>query len=107
MKKYLCACMLVSFQPMLAQSLDTLAVYELQTVQVVSTRAAKSTPMATTELSKEDISTVNHGKDIPQILSMQPAVTTTSDAGVGIGYTGIRVRGTDPTRINVTTNGIP
>ena len=107
MKKFLCACMLVSFQPMLAQSLDTLAVYELQTVQVVSTRAAKSTPMATTELSKEDISTVNHGKDIPQILSMQPAVTTTSDAGVGIGYTGIRVRGTDPTRINVTTNGIP
>ena len=49
----------------------------------------------------------NHGKDIPFLLSLSPSVLTSSDAGMGIGYTTMRVRGTDATRINVTTNGIP
>lgn len=88
-------------------SADTLVAHNLQEVQVLSTRASKKTPVAFTNLSKEDIQAVNYGKDLPSILSMLPSVTTSSDAGTGIGYTGIHVRGTDPTRINITTNGIP
>jgi iron complex outermembrane receptor protein len=47
------------------------------------------------------------GQDLPYLLSFTPSVVSTSDAGAGIGYTGFRVRGSDPTRINVTINGIP
>ena len=89
------------------QPSDTLITQDLQEVQVLSTRATKKTPMAFTNLSKSQIKTVNHGKDVPSILGMLPSVTMSSDAGTGIGYTGIHVRGTDPTRINITTNGIP
>lgn len=87
--------------------LDTLRTYELQGVQVVSTRADAKTPMAHYDMTKDDIQAVNHGKDVPWILSMTPSVTVSSDAGMGVGYTGIHVRGTDPTRINVTANGVP
>lgn len=79
----------------------------LQDVQVVSTRAGQKTPMAFQNFSKKEIKAVNFGQDIPFLLSLTPSVTTSSDAGTGIGYTGIRVRGTDPSRINITTNGIP
>ena len=89
-----------------AQENDSLT-YDLQEVQVVSTRASNKTPIAFSDMNLEDIRDVNHGKDIPFILNMMPSVTTSSDAGTGIGYTGIHVRGTDPTRINVTANGIP
>ncbi|MBS1567474.1 MAG: TonB-dependent receptor plug domain-containing protein, partial [Bacteroidetes bacterium] len=58
-------------------------------------------------LNKQAIEKLNMGQDLPFILSQTPSVTTTSDAGNGIGYTGIRIRGTDATRINVTINGIP
>ncbi len=87
--------------------IDSLKIHELQGVEVVSTRAGKKTPVAYTDIRKEEIKGVNLGKDIPQILSMTPSVTMSSDAGTGIGYTGIHVRGTDPTRINITANGIP
>lgn len=90
-----------------AQSVDSLFEWELQEVQVQSTRANAKTPMAFSDMKKEEINEVNHGKDVPSILNMMPSVTTSSDAGTGIGYTGIHVRGTDPTRINVTANGIP
>ncbi|MCR5820660.1 MAG: TonB-dependent receptor [Bacteroidaceae bacterium] len=80
---------------------------DLQEVQVTSTRAGNRTPMAVAELSSEDIKSVNHGRDIPFLLSLTPSVTTTTDAGAGIGYTSFRVRGTDPSRINITANGIP
>jgi iron complex outermembrane receptor protein len=86
---------------------DSLRTIDLQNVQVLSTRASAKTPMAYTDMSQEDIKTVNMGKDIPQVLSMTPSVTTTSDAGNGIGYTTFRVRGSDPSRINVTVNGVP
>lgn len=79
----------------------------LQDVNVVSTRAGKSTPMAFHNFSKDDIKGINFGKDVPTLLQMTPSVLSTSDTGTGIGYTGIRVRGTDPTRINITANGIP
>ena len=87
--------------------LDTLKSVELQNVQVVSTRATRKTPVAFTNMTKEQLKAVNHGKDIPHLLSLTPSITMTSDAGNGIGYTSLRVRGTDPSRINITANGIP
>ncbi len=89
------------------EKIDTLRSYQLQDVQVVSTRATKKTPVAYSDMDKQQIKAVNFGQDIPYILALTPSVTTTSDAGNGIGYTGIRVRGVDPSRINITANGIP
>lgn len=86
---------------------DTTYTHALQGIEVVSTRATSTTPMAFSNLTQQQIEAVNHGKDIPSLLSMLPSVTFSSDAGMGIGYTGIHVRGTDPTRINITANGIP
>ena len=87
--------------------LDTLTSIELQGVQVVSTRASKKTPVAYTNMSREELKAVNFGQDVPYLLSLTPSITMTSDAGNGIGYTSLRVRGTDPSRINITANGIP
>ena len=87
--------------------LDTLKSVELQNVQVVATRATKKTPIAFTNMSQEQLKAVNFGQDIPYLLSLTPSITMTSDAGNGIGYTSLRVRGTDPSRINITANGIP
>lgn len=89
------------------EPVDTSKVIELQDVQVVSTRATRRTPMAYTNMDREQVQQLNKGKDIPYLLSMSPSVTMSSDAGTGIGYTGLHIRGTDPTRINVTANGIP
>ena len=90
-----------------ATELDTLKSVELQDVQVVATRATKKTPMAFTNMNQEQLKAVNYGQDVPYLLSLTPSVTMTSDAGNGIGYTSLRVRGTDPSRINITANGIP
>ena len=79
----------------------------LEQVIVSSTRAGIKTLMAYNNLNQEQIQRQNFGKDIPFLLATTPSITTTSDAGNGIGYTGIRVRGTDPSRINITANGIP
>ena len=76
-------------------------------VTVSGTRAAKNSPTAYTNLSKKDLEKNNLGQDLPFLLAQTPSVVTTSDAGAGIGYTGIRIRGSDGTRINVTINGIP
>lgn len=86
---------------------DTAKVVRLQNVEVTATRATKSTPVAFTNVSKQQIAELNHGKDIPFLVSSTPSVLTTSDAGAGIGYSAMRVRGTDATRINVTANDIP
>jgi len=108
MKKVFFSIMLCAFAfAATAQTNDSLRTVELEGVQVISTRANKDVPMAYSNFSKKDIQTVNHGKDVPQMLNMMPSVTSSSDAGMGVGYTGIHVRGTDPTRINITTNGIP
>ena len=90
-----------------AVELDTLKSVELQDVQVVATRATRKTPVAFTNMSQEQLKAVNFGQDVPYLLSLTPSVTMTSDAGNGIGYTSLRVRGTDPSRINITANGIP
>ena len=92
---------------MQAEEVDTLKSVELQNVQVVSTRATKKTPVAFTNMTQEQLKSVNYGQDVPYLLSLTPSVTMTSDAGNGIGYTSLRVRGTDPSRINITANGIP
>ncbi|MCB0706491.1 MAG: TonB-dependent receptor [Saprospiraceae bacterium] len=74
---------------------------------VYSTRASANAPFSFSNLDKEAISAENLGQDVPYLLQRTPSAVVTSDAGTGIGYTGIRIRGTDPTRINVTINGVP
>ncbi|HNO98658.1 MAG TPA: Plug domain-containing protein, partial [Ferruginibacter sp.] len=79
----------------------------LQPVEVLAVRAAEKAPFAKTNLGKKDIAKNNLGQDLPFLLNQTPSVVVNSDAGNGVGYTGIRIRGTDATRINVTLNGIP
>lgn len=86
---------------------DTTRVNALDEVLVKATRAQKKTPVSFSNVSKEELSSRNLGQDIPILLNFMPSVVTTSDAGNGVGYTGIRVRGTDATRVNVTINGVP
>ncbi|MGB0279230.1 MAG: TonB-dependent receptor [Flavobacteriaceae bacterium] len=88
--------------------IDTLTVntVALESVTVSALRAKEDTPMAFTNVSKKELAKQNVGKDLPVLLRFLPNVVTTSDAGAGVGYTGIRVRGSDATRVNVTINGI-
>ena len=79
----------------------------LNEVNVNALRAGEKTPVTFTNISKSKIEKGNLGQDLPYIISFTPSVVTTSDAGAGVGYTGFRIRGSDPTRINVTVNGIP
>ncbi|MFV1885335.1 MAG: TonB-dependent receptor [Balneola sp.] len=81
--------------------------YTLDQLVVQATRVDDSTPFTYTNISKEELEERNLGQDVPYLLNLAPSVVTTSDAGAGIGYTGIRIRGVDPARINVTINGIP
>ena len=81
--------------------------YLLTPVEVRAIGAADNAPFTKTNLTKKEISKNNLGQDIPFILNQTPSVVINSDAGNGIGYTGIRIRGTDGTRINTTVNGIP
>ncbi|MFK7983413.1 MAG: TonB-dependent receptor [Saprospiraceae bacterium] len=74
---------------------------------VKSTRATEKLPITFTNLEKEVIEANNLGQDIPFLLKWTPSTVVNSDAGTGIGYTGLRIRGIDPSRINVTLNGIP
>lgn len=76
-------------------------------VIVSATRATERTPTTYTTMSKEELQERNFGQDLPYLLDQTPSAVTTSDAGAGVGYTGLRIRGTDLTRINVTLNGIP
>jgi iron complex outermembrane recepter protein len=76
-------------------------------VFVQALRVDETIPIAYTNLSREEIAQQNLGQDLPYLISSTPSVVATSDAGAGIGYTGLRIRGVDQTRINVTINGIP
>ncbi len=76
-------------------------------VVISATRASVKTPSTYQNISKQELKGKNLGQDIPFLLESTPSVVVTSDAGAGIGYTGIRIRGTDITRINVTINGVP
>lgn len=79
----------------------------LPIVEVVANAATSTTPVAFTNVTRESLSRNNDGRDIPYLLGATPSLITTSDAGAGMGYTSMRVRGTDGSRINVTANGIP
>ncbi|WP_372975404.1 TonB-dependent receptor plug domain-containing protein, partial [Muriicola sp.] len=79
----------------------------LDEVLVSSVRVTRESPVTFSNLTKEELAPRNLGQDIPILLNFLPSVVTTSDAGAGVGYTGIRVRGSDATRVNVTINGIP
>ncbi|MGZ3844545.1 MAG: TonB-dependent receptor [Flavisolibacter sp.] len=80
---------------------------DLPPVEVRAVTASATAPFAKTNLDKKDIGKMNLGQDLPFLLNQTPSVVVNSDAGNGVGYTGIRIRGTDATRINVTLNGIP
>ena len=86
---------------------DSLKVQQLKEVTVSAIRAKDKNPITFTNVSKEEIAPRNLGQDIPVLLNYAPSVVTTTDAGNGIGYTYMRVRGSDGSRINVTLNGIP
>jgi iron complex outermembrane receptor protein len=79
----------------------------LQPVEVRAIRASENAPFAQTNLNARDIEKQNLGQDLTFLLNQTPSVVVNSDAGNGVGYTGIRIRGTDATRINMTLNGIP
>lgn len=101
------AALFVSLHPVVAQTdNDSTDVY-LEEASVIATRATHTTPIAFTNISREQLSRTNHGQDIPYLVSLAPSSVSTSDAGAGIGYTSLRIRGVDATRINVTANGIP
>lgn len=81
--------------------------YVTDEVLVTTSRVTSETPVTQSTVSKAQIEENNRGKDVPTLMDALPGVVTTSDAGAGIGYTGLRIRGSDATRVNVTINGIP
>ena len=86
---------------------DSSKINELDAVLVSAIRVDSKTPVTFSNMTKKELKTRNLGQDIPILMNYMPSVVTTSDAGNGIGYTGIRVRGSDATRVNITINGIP
>ena len=90
-----------------AAGLDTAMTVVLDSVEVVATRASENTPITFSIVDKEQIERLNVGQDLPFLLAGTPGLVLTSDAGNGVGYTSMSVRGTDHTRINITMNDIP
>lgn len=90
-----------------SQEKDSTKVNSLDEVLVSAVRVTTKTPVSFSNMDKKEIKYRNLGQDIPVLMNYLPSVVTTSDAGNGMGYTGIRVRGSDATRVNVTINGIP
>lgn len=80
---------------------------QLDELLVTAVRVTTQTPVTFSNVTKQELAPRNLGQDIPALLNFLPSVVTTSDAGNGIGYSSIRVRGADATRVNVTINGIP
>lgn len=101
------AALFASLHPVVAQTHNDSTDVYLEETSVIATRATHTTPIAFTNISREQLSHTNHGQDIPYLVSLAPSSVSTSDAGAGIGYTSLRIRGVDATRINVTANGIP
>lgn len=90
-----------------ATPVDSLRQYDLEEISVSATRVNVETPVAFTDVTGDEIEAKNYGQDVPYLLQLTPSMVATSDAGGGVGYTDIRLRGYDGTRINVTTNGVP
>ena len=108
-KKYIYFLLLVSFNLSSQQVTDTIQGTKqiLDEVIVQSVRVKYDSPISHSNISKSELSTVNLGQDLPILLNFLPSIVTTSDAGAGIGYTGIRIRGVSPQSTNITINGIP
>ena len=85
---------------------DTTRIYEVELIEVVTTAAKRTTPVAQSSLRDDDILNHSYGTDLPTALSLTPSLIATNETGIGIGATSIRLRGTDATRINVTINGV-
>ncbi|HEX6915804.1 MAG TPA: TonB-dependent receptor plug domain-containing protein, partial [Chitinophagaceae bacterium] len=81
--------------------------YFLDPLEIKAVRAGERTPFTKQDISAAELEKNNLGADIPFLLNQVPSVVVNSDAGNGVGYTGIRIRGSDASRINVTLNGIP
>lgn len=81
--------------------------YYLEPLEIRSLRAGDKAPFTKLNLNKQYIENINVGQDLPILLDQTPSAVVSSDAGNGVGYTGIRIRGSDGSRINVTMNGIP
>ncbi len=108
MKLRICT-LLIVFSSMIYAQEDSILkdTIQLDEVLVKATRVEEDAPFTQSYVTKEEIEARNLGQDLPILLNFLPNVVTTSDAGNGVGYTGIRVRGSDATRVNVTINGIP
>ena len=98
------------YTPLIAQDTqtqDSTATQNLDEVLVKAVRVQPNAPITHSNVTRKDIAKRNLGQDIPVLLNYLPSVVSSSDAGAGIGYTYLRVRGSDATRVNVTINGIP
>jgi iron complex outermembrane receptor protein len=107
---YLSFLAMIFLTPSLAQTTvvqDSIPEIQLEEVKLAGLRVDEDQPFSFSNVDKEELASRNLGQDLPIMLNYLPGVVTTSDAGAGIGYTGIRVRGSDATRVNVTINGIP
>ena len=104
---FLCVFALTSSAFSQEEKKDSTKVEALDEVLVKAVRVEANAPVTHSNLSKEELAKRNLGQDIPVLMNYMPNVVTTTDAGAGVGYTGIRVRGSDATRVNVTINGIP
>ncbi len=86
---------------------DSTRVEQLDEVLVRAVRVDAKSPITHSNVTKEELAKRNLGQDIPMLLNFLPSVVTTTDAGAGVGYTGIRVRGVSAQSTNITINGIP
>jgi iron complex outermembrane receptor protein len=110
MKKFFLITLLLSFALAAYSQLTTDTLKNktpLTEVVVHDVNVKKTQPVTFTVLSKKELQSQNFGQDIPILLNLTPSAVVNSDAGAGVGYTGIRIRGTDATRTNVTVNGVP
>jgi iron complex outermembrane receptor protein len=109
MKNLLFYLLLISTLPLFSQETkqDTIRLQNLEEVIVSSIRVKKNAPIAFTNVSKDNLGKKNLGQDLPILLNSLTSVVTTSDAGAGVGYTGIRIRGINAQSTNITINGIP
>ena len=101
------ACAIVCFAFDTSAQKDTVKTRTTDEVTIIATRAGSNDPMTSQNISKTEIQKNNLGQDFPYMLDLTPSLVTTSNSGNGVGYTGMRIRGVDATRINVTVNGVP
>ena len=98
----------LSTYSVILKSQDSISIYKiLEEVQIMGITANEKTPISFTNIKEKELENTNLGKDLPYLISLSPSVISSSDAGAGIGYTYMTIRGSDASRINVTINGIP